>query len=674
MKLSRPLILLALAAILPLTVLAAGLGVSGLRQEQQAMQADAEARVDLASVLVQQTLDRQVAVLASIAESRVFDGPPDVASLSEFLGRVSKLQPSWRTLTVSDPGGAILAAAPAGPGYPKTVVETESLQRAVRTGRPAVGRITRRDDGVLAFAVRTPVIRNDKVAYVLSARMEPDGLRRLFLSSPLPPGWRAGLIDASGRVVVGVNARQEALGGFATADTLQMRQRSQSGFGQTRNLEGGVMVSAFKVLPEYGWSVHAGIPLDAYRAPIVRSLWLLGGASILSLLLMGLFLFLLFRELGLRQREGAALEEARRMEALGRMTGGVAHDFNNLLMIVQGSAEMLKRRRAEPERVMAFADAILAAAHRGQGLTRQLLVFARRNAHEPVDFRLQDRAAELDELIGRAVGEKVAATLNIPPELWPLRADPDALEIALINLAVNARDAMSDGGLLSVTAANVSLRPERGVASGLDGDFVSITVKDTGPGVAPEHIGHIFEPFYTTKSAGRGTGLGLSQVYGFARQSGGGVTVASRPGDGAAFTLYLPRAEHEPAPADLPAGPPPVEPGRLLLVEDDPEVAHAVEAMLVGGGYAVTRVADGAAALAHAEGAAFDVVLADLLADGSGLSLAMTLRRDRPDLAVLLMTGRAPLEGEVWSEVMLIKPFGPDQVFAALNRARAAAR
>ena len=677
MKLSRPLILLALAAVLPLTVLAAVVGVTGLRQEQQVMQTEAEARVDLASVLVQQELDRHVAVLSAVAQSGLFDGPLDAPAVGAYVDRIAHSQPFWRAIFVSDASGRRLASSTtAGMVYPDRAVDTESHRLAVTTARPVVGRIMRRPNGVLAFVVRVPVIRGGKVAYIASALIEPEGLRRLYLGNPLPEGWRAGLIDASGRVVVRINAPQEAVGGFAPPDTLRIRQQSSSGFAQTMSLEGAPMISAFKVLPGYRWSIHAAIPYDLYQAPLTRSLWLLGGAAALSLLLAGLFLWLLARETALRQREVEALEEGRRMEALGRMTGGVAHDFNNLLMIVQGSAEMLKRRRAEPERIGIFADAILSAAQRGQTLTRQLLAFARRSAHEPVDFNLQDRAAILDELIRRSVGERVVSTLSVPASAWPLRADPDALEIALINLAVNARDAMPDGGALSIVAANVSLRRERGGVAGLEGDYVSIAVKDSGSGVPEEHLGHIFEPFFTTKPAGRGTGLGLSQVYGFARQSGGAVTVASRPGEGATFTLYLPRATKAPvAAAPAAAAANASEPGRLLLVEDDPEVASTIEVMLASGGYAVTRATDAASALALAQGGTgFDVVLSDILPDQSGHGLVATLRRDQPGLAVLLMSGDPNGPAETSGETVLQKPFGPDQVFAALSRARAAAR
>ena len=446
MKLSRPLILLALAAILPLTLLSAVLGVSSLRQEQRAMQTEAEARVDLAEVLVQQALNRHVAVLSTVAQSQLFDGQLDLDRLSTDLDRVARSQAEWVAIFLSDAEGKRIVTVPSGRAYPARVGDLDSHRVAVRTARPVVGQIMRRPNGILAFAVRVPIVRGGKVLYVVSALVAPDGLRSLFLANPLPAGWRAGLVDASGRVVVAINARQEAVGGFATPDTLKVRAQSPSGFAETRNLEGAEMISAYKILPAFGWSVHAAIPLDAYRAPIVRSLWLLGATGAVTLSLAGLFLWRLMRELAVRQRQAAAAEEAKRMEALGRMTGGVAHDFNNLLMIVQGSAEMVKRRRGEPERVGALADAILSAAQRGQSLTRQLLAFARRGRHEPVDFLLQDRVAALAELIRRAVGDKVVTTVTVGSGVWAVRADPDALEIALINLAVNARDAMPDGG------------------------------------------------------------------------------------------------------------------------------------------------------------------------------------------------------------------------------------
>jgi signal transduction histidine kinase/CheY-like chemotaxis protein len=677
LKLSRPLILLTLAAILPLTVLSAALGVSSLQQEQQAMQSEAEARVDLAAAVLERELQRQIAVLSAVAQSPMFDGPLDRPALTTYLQRLAKTQPLWRAVILSDPAGGRLVSMPETVAVPGKAVDIDSHRLAVATRRPVVGRIMRRPSGLMIFSVRAPVVRDGKVRYVVSAGVDPNSLRSLFLRDPLPDGWRAGVIDASGRVVMRINGSQEAVGGFATPDSLRTRELSSRGFAQTMSLEGEPIINAFKVLPGFDWSVHASIPLTLYRAPVVRSVWLLGIAAIVTALLAGTFLWLFAREIGLRQRQEEALEETRRMEALGRMTGGVAHDFNNLLMIVQGSAEMLKRRRSEPHRVESFADAILSATQRGQALTRQLLTFARRGAHEPVNFRLQERAETLSELIRRAVGEKVVVTVMVPPDAWAVRADPDVLEIALINLAVNARDAMPEGGLLTITAANVAFRRDRGAATALEGDYVSIAVKDTGSGVPEEHLSHIFEPFYTTKPTGRGTGLGLSQVYGFAKQSGGAVTVASRPNEGAVFTLYIPRAPYERAtPIQGPRrqSAKALEPGRVLLVEDDPDLARAVEGMLVGGGYAVLSAVSAVAALALLDAEAdFDAVVSDMLADRSGAELIASLRMNRPGLAVVLMTGQAGGAAESSIESVLHKPFEADQLLAALARARAAA-
>jgi two-component system NtrC family sensor kinase len=369
------------------------------------------------------------------------------------------------------------------------------------------------------------------------------------------------------------------------------------------------------------------------------------------------------------------------MEALGRMTGGVAHDFNNVLMIVQGSAELLKRRREDPARVATLADAVLAATQRGQALTRQLLAFARRSAYEPIDFDLQSRAGAIRDFLEQAVGGEIPVEVGVADDLWPLHADPDALEIALINLAVNARDAMAAGGRLSVVASNVQLQSGRAAEAPLDGDFVQIVVRDTGSGIAEEHIAHIFEPFFTTKPLGKGTGLGLSQVYGFAKQSGGAVTVASRVGAGTTFTLYLPRAA-EPAsvaaPGEAGAEDRPEGDGRLLVVDDEPQVRAAVTAMLEGAGYSVVSVGSAAEALERLQSdAGFDVVLTDVvMPDGlSGLELAQHVRTLSPDLPVVLMTGYSETlargAGCPWP--VLSKPFAAAEAVAALAAARAAA-
>jgi two-component system NtrC family sensor kinase len=358
------------------------------------------------------------------------------------------------------------------------------------------------------------------------------------------------------------------------------------------------------------------------------------------------------------------------------MTGGVAHDFNNLLMIMQGSAEALKRRRGDADSTARLTDAILSAAERGKAITRQLLAFARRGTHEPVSFDLGSRMADLVTLLKGSARGDIHIGVLVPEDTWPVHADPNALEVALINLAVNARDAMPAGGKLTVTARNVTLQRGRDEGTGLVGDYVAITVRDTGIGIPDEHLGRLFEPFFTTKATGKGTGLGLSQVYGFVRQSGGAVTVASTLGQGSTFTVFLPRGVH--IQAQAPADETPDEKdegGRVLLVEDNREVAQITEGMLRAAGYAVMWVKGPAAALdLVAGGEAFDIVLSDIVMEGglSGLDLADRLHQRRPDLPILLMTGysEALATGSSRGLRVLSKPFREAELVAALRGVR----
>jgi signal transduction histidine kinase/ActR/RegA family two-component response regulator len=439
------------------------------------------------------------------------------------------------------------------------------------------------------------------------------------------------------------------------------------------------MMIAYQVLPASNWSVHIAIPRDLYLAPVRRSLWLMTGGAAVTFSLVAAFLWLLVREMRQNRIREAALAETHRLEALGRITGGVAHDFNNLLMIVQGSAEALKRRRAEPEKAARLLDAILSAAERGQAITRQLLAFARRSAHEPVSFDLGTRSAELLTLLKGSTRGDIQTSLSVPDGTWPVEADPNALEVALINLAVNARDAMPAGGRLSVIARNAPLQPGRDENTGLAGNFVAIDVQDSGIGIPAEHLAKIFEPFFTTKPTGKGTGLGLSQVYGFAKQSGGAVTATSQLGRGSTFTLYLPRAAN--APADKP---PVVEPdddldaGRILLVEDNKDVAQVTETMLTSAGYTVVSASAPQAALDMIKrNEPFDAVLSDIVMEGgmSGFDLAERLREQHPDLPIVLMTGysEALATGNSRGLTVLSKPFREAEVVAALRAARRAA-
>jgi two-component system NtrC family sensor kinase len=265
------------------------------------------------------------------------------------------------------------------------------------------------------------------------------------------------------------------------------------------------------------------------------------------------------REMRRRTRAEDELHQAQKMEALGQLTGGVAHDFNNLLTVLQGCLEMLSGRQLEPT-LQARVEMALATVERGERLTSQLLAFARRKPLTVARLDLNDTLYQMVELMARTVGSKVRVQTNFAPDLWPLDADATQLELAVINLAINSRDAMPEGGVLGVRTFKTTL-PEGGLgegALGKGGDFVGLEISDTGTGMTPEILARAFEPFFTSKGPSKGTGLGLSLVYGFARQSGGSASIRSEVGCGTAVTLLLPRAREagtsdEPAVISLPS-------------------------------------------------------------------------------------------------------------------------
>ncbi|WP_332657021.1 ATP-binding protein [Brevundimonas sp.] len=371
-----------------------------------------------------------------------------------------------------------------------------------------------------------------------------------------------------------------------------------------------------------------------------------------------------------REKAEEALRQSQKMEAIGRLTGGIAHDFNNLLMVASSGIELLDRTE-DPKRRQALSAGVKQAVERGAALTRQLLAFARRSPLRAEVLDLRTHIEGLRFLLERSLREDIEVVLDLSSDLWPVEADRGELELALLNLAVNARDAMPQGGRLTVSGRNLT---------GEDGrpDRVCLTIADTGAGMSELVASRVFEPFFTTKAVGRGTGLGLSQVYGFVRSSGGDISVVSREGEGATFTLCLPRTEKTPLAAEPAA---PLADGaaaarrkggvRLLLVEDDDAVAAGVGHMLGDLGYRHVRVASAAEALAMLEeDSRFDLVFSDMVMPGEmdGLGLAQEVRRRLPDTPVLLTTGFSEAASAATGEAfrLLPKPYGIDSLSEAL--------
>jgi signal transduction histidine kinase/CheY-like chemotaxis protein/integral membrane sensor domain MASE1 len=376
-----------------------------------------------------------------------------------------------------------------------------------------------------------------------------------------------------------------------------------------------------------------------------------------------------------RQRAETALHQAQRMETIGRLTGGIAHDFNNLLTVVSGNAELL-HDEASDDRVARRASAIRRAAEQGERLTRQLLAFSRRQTLRPEPVDLRERTREISEMLSRSLREDIEVSVEIPQDLWPVVVDPAEFELALLNLGVNARDAMPNGGRFHVAARNLSFRGDDAGSKGLVGDFVAVTLSDTGTGMTPEVQARAFEPYFTTKEVGGGSGLGLSQVYGFARQSGGGALIESEIGRGTSITLHLPRAAKTSIapPSAARDGVKAAVPARLLLVEDDVDVAQATTELLRDIGLQVVWVPDGKAALATFEqDPTIEMVMSDIVMPGgmSGLDLARALRKNHPELPVLLTTGYSQYAPQLLKEgfILVEKPYHRDMLAASIQRA-----
>ena len=374
-------------------------------------------------------------------------------------------------------------------------------------------------------------------------------------------------------------------------------------------------------------------------------------------------------------RAHAHLAHAQKVEALGQLTGGVAHDFNNLLMVMGGHAELLRVRIGENARALRSLDAITAACKRGQDLMRHLLAFARRQRLKPAVVSLAERAAGLRALLISSVGASVTVVVDCPADLWPVEIDVNEWELAMLNMAFNARDAMPSGGTLSIAARNLTA-PSGELETGPHGDVVELTISDTGLGIPADILPRVFDPFFTTKEVDKGAGLGLSQVYGFVQQSGGRMTVQSELGHGALMTLYLPRAT-----ADLtaPMQPPPLSPPSaldILCVEDNPDVADVAIGLLEHLGHHVQIVNSATAALRMLEhGPQPDLVFSDIVMAGEmdGLALARQIRKRWPVLPVLLATGYSKRAEAIGHEFPILgKPYQIAELTGALSAAIAA--
>jgi PAS domain S-box-containing protein len=381
-----------------------------------------------------------------------------------------------------------------------------------------------------------------------------------------------------------------------------------------------------------------------------------------------------------RKRTEESLHQAQKMEAIGQLTGGVAHDFNNLLTVIVGGLDMMIRRPDQVDRVVRLAEAAMTAARRGEKLTQQLLAFSRRQMLRPETVNPNRLLLDFEGLARRAVGEAISLKFDLDPGVFPIRVDPTQLESAVLNLMVNARDAMDGRGVISLQSANVhrstNAVAEKGIAPGA---YVVISIADSGTGMDPTTLARVFEPFFTTKEVGKGSGLGLAQVYGFMRSAGGDVTIDSEVGNGTVVKLFFPRSTEKAVEnREMTSSKVPLRRAStgetVLLVEDDEEVLRMAVESLEELHYRVVVSRDAKEALSHLTGESrIDIMFSDVVMPGgmNGAQLAVAARRVRPNLKILLTSGYVGQASatEVANQDLLVlnKPYRRDELAEKLR-------
>jgi signal transduction histidine kinase len=645
LRVRRSVSLLIIAGLLPIVGLGGTFGAISFRNERRAVEQEARTDAHFAAALLDVKLRTSVQAVQMVAQSPALDAPqPNLAWFRTLAARIVASQPDWRTVTIADTAGNRLldVPEPIGGKQQGRVVEMSSFRRAVATGRPQIGDVVQGPKRGLAFAVRAPVIKAGQVRFVVSAVVTAARLKELLLFQPLPDGWRAAIIDARGRAVT------------ASSPSTFVADKSQS-------------VESWASVGATGWRVQVTTPARAFSAPVRNAALSLSAAVALCMVLLLLLARLLITELKqARQREAAQLQ-SQRMEALGRLTGGVAHDFNNLLTPIVGGLDLIGRRVSD-ERTLRYVEAAAASAERARTLVSRLLSFSRRQtlAPEPVD--LHRLLHGMSDLIDRSLTPAIQCEVSVSSNLCPVHADRGQLELAILNLIINARDAMPDGGSVRITAGTAS----REQATELPGNAsVFVAVTDNGIGMDASTMAQATEPFFTTKATERGTGLGLSMVHGFAAQSGGSFHLASTPNCGTVATIVLPCSTDTSAERATAVEVSPTAPARILLVDDEPEVRRVTADMLTDAGHDVQEASGVPEALAvlRADPTIKLVITDYVMPAQSGGDLINEMRANGPDLPVLLVTGYVTAGHELPHDVpKLMKPFSRPELLRALVR------
>ncbi len=642
----RSLILMGLTGLLPIVVLGSAYGAVTLREQRAALNRQAGLASRSTARLVGREIAATVDAVKMISRSPSLDAGIDRPRFMQLGQRLMEDHRDWANLSVADSSGnrVLDLPEPIG-GRLGKVIDPVSLTRAVRTRQPQVGHVIRGPSGLTAFAVRAPVLQNGAVSYVVSAVVPVRAMQHLLFGEEVPTNWRLRLIDKRGAVI--------AESGAIEHDAVQ---------------------SVVTAVPEAGWQVEVAVPRGSFAAFTRQArLVLIGGGLVALALFVALGVALMIELRRFRQRQAATLQ-AQRLEALGRLTGGVAHDLNNLLTPILGGLDLLRARIGEDAKALRYIESATSSAERARSLVARLLAYAKRQALTPEAIDVPAMLADLQELLQRSVGPMIDCTVRAAPDLPPVRADRNQLELAVLNLVINARDAIQSGGHSGGRTGGAIVvearTPQRDEAHGLPrGEYLALVVKDDGCGMDAATLRRALEPFFTTKEGDRGTGLGLSMVHGFAEQSAGRLVLESAPGQGTSATLILPVTD---APPPMPDSlrERPTRTAEILLVDDDPAVREAAAEVLRAHGHRVAEAESlhqGMAALSGAPGTA--LVITDYMMPGGTGGEFITRARDAGlPQPFLLLTGYTDAAEDLPGDVpQLRKPFRERELLDAVD-------
>jgi len=648
-------------------VLAAIIGRFFVEEQQKALDAEVRGKAGIMAASLQRELKAQMKLLAILGESPRLDPPISTRAFAEIARRMREQMPEWEQIRISDSEGKVVLAVPEIDNVGKLkIVDMASHDFVVRQGAPTIGNIAIGQGGKAAFAVRVPIRRKDKVRAVLSVVMRPSIITDFLYANGLPSLWSAWIVDGQDRLVASTGGPALAGGeasGFASF--------TGTDFGTGRLNDGTQLRVAEIALEDTPWTVRVGIPRSEYEALSRKASMLLVAASCFTLLLSGSAVFLFLWESRARSRERETIANWQRMDALGKLTGQVAHDFNNLLMVFHAGVEGIKRRRHDEQRVTQLLAHMANGVARGKVITQRLLSFSRKSNQgaEPID--LEVKFAEVLPLLQQAANDGIVIAVDVRSGTWSAHADPTAFEIALVNLVTNAREAMPNGGEITISTKNVRDGQTEDIE--LRGQFVAVTVADNGLGIQADRLKHVFEPFYSAKKGN--IGLGLTQVYSFAKGSGGSVKAASLLGRGSAFTLLLPKSKDQGLLHDTPNTASLALPRSIMIVDDTAASLESVRLLLEPLIPSVITASDGIQALdLLGKHPGLEAVLSDILMPSmSGIELAAKISQFDRRLPVVLMTGYSDKleEGADVGRPVVAKPFMVGEFSEAFVKAKA---